>query len=343
MPGHDIIAIGASAGGVEALTQLVKGLPADLPAAVFMVLHVPAHGTSVMPQILSRNGPLPAAHARDGEPIQPGRIYIAPPDNHLLIHDGKVRLSRGPRENGHRPAVDPLFRSAARWYGRRVVGVILSGALDDGTAGLTAVKQRGGVAIAQDPDDAFYPSMPRSALENVAVDHALPLAQIPATLVRLAHAPVVPGGEETVPDDMELEAELSELGLDVLQGDKHPGTPSGFACPDCGGALWELRDGELIRFRCRVGHAWSVTSLLSEQAEALESALWTALRALEERAALAQRLCDRLRERGHERPALRFEEEAREAHRRAAVIRQVLLTEPKVNAELPPDPDAPAP
>ena len=179
MSGHDMITIGASAGGVEALTELVRGLPVDLPASVFVSLHVPPHGTSMLPQILSRRGPLPAHHARDGEPIEPGRIYVAPPDLHLLIHQGVVRLSRGPRENGFRPAIDPLFRTAARWHGPRVVGVILSGTLDDGTAGLLAIKERGGFAVVQDPDDALFPGMPRNAMDVVHVDHVLPASEHP--------------------------------------------------------------------------------------------------------------------------------------------------------------------
>jgi two-component system chemotaxis response regulator CheB len=342
MPGHDIIVIGASAGGVEALSQLVQRLPADLAAAIFVVLHVPAHGTSQLPVILGRNGPLAARHPSDGEAIAPGTIYVAPPDQHLLIQDGQVRLSRGPRENGHRPAVDPLFRTAARSHGRRVVGVILSGALDDGSAGLVAIKQRGGVAIVQDPDDAIYPGMPRSALESLAVDHRLTVAGIAETLVRLAGEPVGPE-EDPMPDDLEIEAKIAAFDPESLLDGDRPGTPAGFACPDCGGTLWELGEGELVRFRCRVGHAWTINSLMAEQSEGVETALWTAFRALQERAALCERISRRLRRRegaGHA-AAARFEEQASDARSRAAMLRQLLVSEPRTNAD--PDPAAPAP
>jgi two-component system chemotaxis response regulator CheB len=267
---------------------------------------------------------------------------VAPPDTHLLIHRDVVRVVRGPHENGHRPAVDPLFRTAARWHGRRVVGVVLSGSLDDGTAGLTAIKNRRGTAVVQEPDEALFPSMPRSAVENVSVDRVLPLAEIAPALVRLAREPVEEG-DEPMPDEMEMESDIDEFDLDANQADHHPGTPSGFAWPYCGGALWELYDGELIRFRCRVGHAWSGNGLLAEQAEALETALWTALRALEERAALSTRLAQRLRERGPARSAERFEEQAREAKQRAALLRRVLLSEPATNAEMPPESGAAPP
>jgi two-component system chemotaxis response regulator CheB len=341
MARHDIIVIGASAGGVEALTQLVHHLPEDLPAAVFVVLHVPAHGTSVLPMILSRNGPLPARHPADGETIERGKIYVAPPDNHLLIRRGQVRLSRGPRENGHRPAVDPLFRTAARAYGRRVVGVVLSGALDDGTAGLSAIKGRGGAAVVQEPGDALYPGMPRSALESLPIDHCLPVAQIAPILVGLANEPVPEEGADPMPDDMEIESEMAAFELDALQNDQRPGTPSAFACPDCAGVLWELQDGELIRFRCRVGHAWTANSLLAQQSEGIETALWTALRALEERAALSNRIVERMHKRGNDRTAHRFEEQAREARRRAAILREVLITE--LNTDVEPGPEAAKP
>ena len=334
MANHEIIVIGASAGGVEALAALVQGLPADLPASLFVVLHLGPHSASVLPQILSQKGTLPARHARDGEAIEPGRIYVASPDRHLLVRHGRVRVSLGPKENSLRPAADPLFRSAAQAYGRRVVGVVLSGTLDDGTAGLQAIKSRGGVTIVQDPRDALFAGMPRSALEGVTIDHCLPITEIAPLLVRLAYEPVKGGGEQPMSDEYEKEAEIAEFDLAVIQDDaQRPGVPSGFACPDCGGALWELHEGELIRFRCRVGHAWSPSSLLAEQSEALESALWTALRALEERAALSERVAERLVLRGHARPAVRFREQAAESRHRAALIRQVLLNgEPNAEA-----------
>ena len=189
IPGRDIIVIGASAGGVEALSQLARHLPADLPAAVFVVLHVPPYSPGLLPRILSRSRTLPASHPADGEAIRNGRITIAPPDHHLLLEGGRIRLTRGPRENGHRPAVDPLFRTAACSFGPRVVGVVLSGTLDDGTAGLAAIKQRDGVAVVQDPDEALYTGMPRSAMESVAVDYCLPINGIAELLVRLAREP----------------------------------------------------------------------------------------------------------------------------------------------------------
>ena len=332
VPGHDIIVVGASAGGVEALADLASRLPADLPAAVFVVLHVPAYGTSVLPTILSRRGPLPARHPDDGEEIRRGRVYVAPPDHHLMLRDGRISLTRGPAENGHRPAVDTLFRSAARSYGSRVAGVVLTGALDDGTAGLQAVKMRGGVTLAQDPDEALFASMPRSAIENVDVDFVQPLAEIAATLTRLAHLPASQKGtamavnieNNTERQRLETETEIAALNLDAIETPRD-GLPSVFSCPDCHGVLWEIREGELTRFRCRVGHAFSPGSLLASQSDMLEEALWVALRALEENAALAERLAERADGRGHSQSAARFGEQAADARHRAAVIRQALV------------------
>ncbi|OWY66658.1 chemotaxis protein CheB [cyanobacterium TDX16] len=331
MPGHDIIVIGASAGGVEALSQLLSLLPADIPAAIFIVLHVPSEGYSILPKILNRaiakrqkQSSLKAIHPQDGEQIEYGRIYVAPPDCHLLVKRGSISLARGPKENGHRPAVDPLFRTAARAYGQRVVGVVLSGTLDDGTAGLMAVKQRDGVAIVQDPEEALYLGMPRSAIENVEVDRILPVAEMATLLVELANQPVVIE-TTTVSDDMEMEADMAELELNAMQNPDRPGTPSPYACPDCGGVLWELDEGRLMRFRCRTGHAYSTDSLLAAQSESLEDALWSALRALEEKAALTQRLGNRARDRQQSYSARRFEEQARAAHQQATLVRQLIL------------------
>lgn len=325
MPGHDIIVVGASAGGVEALTYLVKHLPSDLNATILIVLHVPTHGTSVLPHILKRAGKLPVSHPKDGEPIRQGQIYVAPPDYHLLVKPGYLHLTRGPRENNHRPAIDPLFRTAARAYGQRVVGVVLTGVLDDGTAGLKAVKMRGGVAVVQHPDDAMYSGMPLSAINNVDdIDQVLPLADIPDALVALANTPVQTNAEIPVPQEIEIESELAELDMNVLNNEKRPGKPSPFACPDCGGTLWDLSQGDLLRFRCRTGHAYSAETLLAKQGDALEDALWIALRALEEKASLSGRMASRMRDRNQSLSAQRLEEQAQDAHKHATIIRDLL-------------------
>jgi two-component system chemotaxis response regulator CheB len=315
-----MIVIGASAGGVEALKHLVSLLPADLPAAVFVVLHVPAHGNSALPYILTRAGLLQAVHPKDGQAIQKGRIYIAPPDTHLLIKQGYITLSRGPKENGHRPAVDPLFRSAARTYGSRVVGVVLSGSLDDGTAGLIAVNMRHGVTVVQNPEEAMYSGMPISAIENANPDYILPITEIAALLTALANDPIEEPPESTNPPDIDKEVEIAEM----TTSEPPSGTPATLACPECGGTLWEVQDGELIRFRCRVGHAFTAQTLLAEQGEQLEDAFWVALRALEESASLARRMADRARMRNQPHVAAAFEEQAESAKARADLVRQVL-------------------
>jgi two-component system chemotaxis response regulator CheB len=325
--------VGASAGGVEALRQLVGGLPGELAAALLVVLHLSPASPSALPSILDRAGPLPARQAVEGERLERGHIYVAPPDRHLLLHDGVVHLTQGPRENGHRPAVDALFRSAARWYDGRVVGVVLSGALDDGTAGLAAVKARGGVAVVQDPQEALHRGMPVHAIENVSVDHVLTTAGIAELLAVLARRPP-PSSPDDPPGLMTYETDIAELDMDAMNAEP-PGTPSGFSCPDCSGSLWELREGQLVRFRCRVGHAWSADGLLAQQSTNLEAALWAALRALEEKASLARRMAVRAQERGHRVSAARFAEQARDASGRAAVIRDALAAgEPAEDADL---------
>jgi two-component system, chemotaxis family, protein-glutamate methylesterase/glutaminase len=325
MPGHDIIVLGASSGGIEALTEVVSRLPEDIPAALFVVVHVAPRSVSVLPEILNRAGPLTAAHARDNEKIKSGRIYVAPPDFHMLVANGAVRLIRGPKENNTRPAIDPTFRTAARAYGPRVVGVILSGALDDGAAGLHAVKQRGGVAIAQDPADALFPDMPQNAMAAVKVDHVLSRLEIASVLARLAREPVKETAE-AVPPQIEKETEIEAMNMNTADDDK-PGDPSVYGCPECGGVLWDLNDGELLRFRCRVGHAYGAEGLLAEQTEGLDTALWTAYRALEENASLARRLAERAKKDQQKKLLVdRFERRARSAEEHAEIIKKLLMS-----------------
>ncbi|MFL5699063.1 MAG: chemotaxis protein CheB [Ktedonobacteraceae bacterium] len=334
MPGHDIIVVGASAGGVEALVTLARSLQRNLQAAVFVVLHIPAQSPSLLPEILSRAGPLKAVQATDDMQIEQGHIYIAPPDHHMLMEQGKICVVRGPKENRHRPAIDPLFRSAALAYGPRVIGVILTGSLDDGTAGLLAVKRRGGIAIVQDPNEALYPSMPLSALENVEVDYTLLLASIGPQLGQLANKRAKEEGGYPVSEDMEKETKLAEMDLALMHNNQSVGIPSAFSCPECGGVLWEIHDGDLLRFRCRVGHAFSIESVLAEQSDVLEEALWVALKTLQESADLAQRLAQHAHRRGQEWLAKRFDEKQHAALHRAALIRRVLLkNEPGVETE----------
>ena len=327
MPGHDIIVIGASAGGVEAMTRLINPLPVDLPAALFVVLHIPAQSPSLLPNILTRAGRLPAIHPEDGEHIKQGRIYVAPPDRHLLLERERVRVVRGPKENRHRPAIDPLFRSAARTYGPRVIGVVLTGSLDDGTAGLLAIKRRGGLAIVQDPRGALYPSMPSSALEHVQVDYTLSVDKIGPMLVQLAQQQVEEPALLAGLEEMELETKMAEFDPNTLQSEQRAGTPSVFSCPECGGVLWELHDGDLLRFRCRVGHAFSVDSIISAQAEQVEDALWEALKTLQETATLARRMAAQARKRGQNYLARAFERREENANQRSAVIQRVLQRE----------------
>ncbi|BDA72257.1 CheB methylesterase [Calothrix sp. PCC 7716] len=326
MPNHDIIVVGASAGGVEALTYLVKNLPSDLNAIIFVILHVPSEGTSVLPRILNRAKRLPAHHPKDGEVIEPGHVYVAPPGYHLLVKSGYVNLVRGPKENNHRPAIDPTFRTAARAYDGRVIGVILTGALDDGTAGLAAVKIRGGLAVVQDPSDALYSGMPSSAIENVDdIDHIVPLSSIPSLLVDLVNTPVETKNQQHVPELMNYESDMAEFSVTRLHSDDKPGNPSGYSCPDCGGNLWELQEKGMFRFRCRIGHAYSPETLLAKQSDALEDALWIAFRALEEKASLARRMSKRMRDRNQNLSAQRLEQDAFDTEARAEVIRSVLI------------------
>jgi two-component system chemotaxis response regulator CheB len=282
--------MGGSAGGLSAFSRIVKQLPADLNAAVFIVWHISPYAPSKLPDILSQAGKLEARNPAEGESIQPGKIYVAPPDRHLLLEAGRIRVTKGPKENRFRPAVDPLFRSAAYAYGSRVIGVVLSGALEDGTAGLWAIKDRGGIAIVQDPAEAEQSSMPRSALNNVEVDYCSPLPEIPQLLVKLSQQSSGEKGERPMSKELEIETTLA-LGADPAELDvRQLGTVSEFTCPDCHGSLIKINNGTLQRFRCHTGHSFGSASLVAELTDSVEQSLWNTIRAVEERLRLLKHL-----------------------------------------------------
>lgn len=280
--GRNIIVIGTSAGGLEALDALVSQLPPDLHASVFIVQHMAPQNTGIaLLHRLGRHKTLDCVLATNGEAFQAGRIYIGPPDHHLLVKKNHILVTKGARENRYRPGIDPLFRSAAATHGHRVIAVLLTGLLDDGTAGLIAVKKCGGITIVQDPKEAAYPEMPQSALNNMDVTHCAPISEIAGLLEK--YAKETPGKDGPVPDAIRIEAEIAERVLsDVAQvsglGDQVP-----YNCPNCGGVLWEMNAAGLIRYRCHTGHSFTAKALLTSQTEKIEETLWVSLRMLEER------------------------------------------------------------
>jgi two-component system chemotaxis response regulator CheB len=319
-----IVVVGASAGGVEALTQLVSGLPGDFPAPVVVVLHVSPEAPSLLPRILARESELAVRPATDAQPLEPGVVYVAPPDRHTLAQRGTLRVVRGPQENGHRPAIDPLFRSAAAWYGAGAVAVVLTGVLDDGAAGAAAVSRRGGAVVVQDPKEAPYPSMP---LHAIAADHpceVLPVREIPGALVEAVRARAEQAFEDAAEEDGESQFSAFELSA-IERSEEVPGTQAPFACPACGGSLWEAPDEAVLRFRCRVGHAFAADSLLQGQSTEVERALWVALSALEERAALSRRIADRLRGSGSHHRAEQYDAAVKEAETNGRLLRDMIL------------------
>ena len=319
-----IVVVGASAGGVQALISIAKDLPADLQAPVVVVLHVPAAGGSALPAILARAGPLDARHARDGEALEPGTIYVAPPDLHLLVAEGAASLVRGPQENGHRPAIDPLFRSAAREFGPGAIAIVLSGSRDDGAAGAAAVAARGGRVLVQDPAEAILAAMPENAIAADHPDYVVPVAEIAPIVARLTAepAPDSPTGDT---QELEVEDRYAAFDLGTIERRRPSGEPSPYSCPACGGVLREADDDSLLRFRCRVGHAFAAESLLDGSSETVDRALWIALRALEERIELVQRVARRLRDRELGHRAEQYERQALESQAHVKVLREVLL------------------
>lgn len=333
MATRNIIVVGASAGGFEALKTLVGGLPKDFGASIFIVWHMSPDVRGVLPQVLNRAGQIRAAHADDGEPIAPNRIYIAPPDRHLLIEGERVRVARGPKENRFRPAVDPLFRSAAYAYHNRVIGVILSGALDDGTAGLWTIKYRGGLAVVQTPSDAEVPSMPENALREVAVDYSVSIRQMADLLVRLAEEEITEISEVFMEDDEKTKIEIKIAAEDSAfeSGIMKFGEPSPFSCPDCHGVLSALRDGNLTRFRCHTGHAFSADALLATVTENIENSFYSVMRGIEESVMLLNHMGDHFAEVNQTKLAALYFQKAQEAERRAKLVREAVLSHERLS------------
>jgi two-component system chemotaxis response regulator CheB len=321
------VVVGASAGGVQVLQQLLRGLPADFPGSMFVVIHMSPTAPSILPMILDRVGALPVQAAQDGARIRRGRIYVCVPDHHLTLRRNHMVVSRrGPRENGFRPAIDPLFRTAARSFGARTVGVVLSGGLDDGTLGLAVVKECDGIAIAQDPAEAVFPDMPRSAIRHVAVDHVLRIAELPALLTRLASDSLPAAARALAHAGKERPSDVAETGRAALLAGIERGPPTNIVCPQCGGSLWELTDRKPVRYECHVGHTYTADALMEHKNGELEGALWGGLRALEEGAELRRRLARRLRGAPHALRDLRgiYRREAQDAEARAALLRGLL-------------------
>jgi two-component system chemotaxis response regulator CheB len=316
---RDIVVIGGSAGGFEALRRLLDLLPSDLPATIFVTLHIPRDFPSVLPELLSRNGKVVRQPSTEQE-FSAGQIFIAPPDQHLVIQRSRVVLGKGPRENRHRPAIDVMFRSAARAYGPRVVAIVLSGQLDDGSVGMLSVKMGGGLTVAQDPHEALAPDMPEHAIRYAQPDFVLPVSHIAELLVSVSseNLPLPNASRKTM--SAELNKNKLEPSAKEVAAILNKGKPSAFACPECHGVLWEIENGDFVSYRCRVGHAYTGETLRVALSETAENALWVALRVVEEKAALLRRLA---RKTGS-RISGTYEEEAAGFELHAATLRRLL-------------------
>ena len=328
-----IIVIGASAGGFEAFKTIIKDLPANFSAPIFIVWHMSPDIRGILPQVLNRINTINAAHAYDKEPIKPNRIYIAPPDHHLIVEEGRVRVTHGPKENRFRPAVDPLFRSAAYAYSNRVIGVVLSGALDDGTAGLWTVKEYGGIAVAQDPNDAEVPSMPENAIREVKVDHVVSVSGLARLLVKLSKEKS-PQNVQVMKDEKtkkEIQIAAEEAALE--KGIMNLGELSPFSCPECHGVLSKLKDGTLERYRCHTGHAYSVDTLLAAISEKIEDGLYNAIRGMDESIMLLNHIGDHFAEINHPKLAALYFKKAKEAEVRSALVRKAVLSNEQFSKE----------
>lgn len=339
MAKRDIVVIGASAGGVTALKELVASLPHDFGAYVFIVQHVSPHSPSFLPEILMHAGRNKAVHPRDGEIIQPGMIYVAPPDHHLLVEFDQVIVKKGPKENRFRPSIDALFRSAAYTYGPRVIGVVLTGMLSDGTSGMWAIKRLGGMTIVQKPEEALYSSMPDSVLEHVDVDHIVSLSQIPDLLVRLTKETVPDKPELSEEEQTRLEAEINIAAEDNAfdMGILNLGELTPLTCPECNGALVSIREGKLIRYRCHTGHAYTAETLLEEVIQKVEDVLWKGVRGFEETILLLDQSAQQFALGGNVQAAEEFSKKSRETREKSRRLHEFIYQQ-KQNLPVRPEP-----
>jgi two-component system, chemotaxis family, protein-glutamate methylesterase/glutaminase len=321
LPGNrDIVVIGGSAGALDPLIEVVGQFPAGLPAAVLVTTHRPSESAFLLPEILARRAHAQVREAVDHDPIEMGVIYVASPDRHLLVKAGEIRSVRGPRENGFRPAIDPLFRTAAAAYGNRVIGVLLSGMLDDGCIGLWQIQQRGGLTVVQNPELASQPSMPQCAIDRVDVDHILSPGDIGRLLVQATGAEF--RNAKPAPSD---ELDVVEGTMDALRMADYS-APSPFVCPDCGGALWEIQEGPHLRYRCHVGHGLTADALNAMQTRETERLLWSAVRVIEEQGALQRRLAEKWRGQANASLSQRFLEKAQTHEKSADVLRSLVTS-----------------
>jgi two-component system, chemotaxis family, protein-glutamate methylesterase/glutaminase len=313
MANRDVLAVGTSAGGVEALIFLAGHFRPDFPASILVTIHLPSHSASSLHELLTRAGSLSASFAADGERLRKAHIYIAPPDRHLLLDGDRLSLGFGPRENNSRPAIDPMLRSTAVCCGSRAIGLVLTGTLGDGASGLWAIRQCGGIAVVQDPTDAAFSEMPLTALNRAKPDHVVRLADMPALLHGLAHEPI--GAPRPVPRSIAYEVEVARDGRSSMNNMDNLGRRSVLACPDCGGVMWEIDEDELVHYRCHVGHIYAAELMSVALDENLRRALASALRALEERVALACKLYKEALDSGHRLLADNWLQKAREFER----------------------------
>jgi two-component system, chemotaxis family, protein-glutamate methylesterase/glutaminase len=330
---RNIVVIGASSGGFEAIKKLISQLPANLDASIFIVWHIAPAMRGVLPEVINRLGTLPAAHGVDGERIETARVYVARPDHHLLIEDGILRVTKGPRENRFRPAIDPLFRSAAVSYNNRVIGIVLSGALDDGSAGLWAIKQAGGLAVVQDPQDAEVPSMPEAAMRAVQADHILPVDEMGALVTRLVQevvereTPASTNGEPKTEKEIKVAMDEDRTNYNLQE----LGELSIYTCPECHGVLTSIREGKLVRFRCHTGHAFSADTLLAAISEQIEDNLWSAIRIVQENVFLLNHMGDHFAEHNQPKVAALYFKKAKEARQRAEYLKNLVTTQEQMS------------